>query len=34
MLFDEFTEDILRNQLVRAAIARVERLPLRNPAVR
>ena len=32
--FDEFTEDILPNQLVRAAIARLERLPLRNPAVR
>jgi 5-methylcytosine-specific restriction enzyme subunit McrC len=34
VVFDEFTEDILPNQLVRAAIARVERLPLRNPAIR
>ena len=34
VVFDEFTEDILPNQLVRAAIARVHRLPTRNPAVR
>jgi 5-methylcytosine-specific restriction enzyme subunit McrC len=34
VVFDEFTEDILPNQLVRAAIARVERLAIRNPATR
>lgn len=34
VVFDEFTEDILPNQLVRAAIARIERLPIRNPATR
>ena len=34
VIFDEFTADILPNQLVRAAIARVERIPLRNSAVR
>lgn len=34
VVFDEFTEDILPNQLVRAAIARVERLPIRNASVR
>lgn len=34
VVFDDYTEDILPNQLVRAAIARVERLPLRNPSVR
>ena len=34
VVFDEYTEDILPNQLVRAAIARLGRLPLRNPALR
>jgi 5-methylcytosine-specific restriction enzyme subunit McrC len=34
VVFDEFTEDILPNQLVRAAIARIERMPVRNPATR
>lgn len=34
VVFDEFTEDILPNQLVRAAIARIDRLSIRNPAVR
>ena len=34
VVFDEFTEDILPNQLVRAAIARVERLPIRNASLR
>ena len=34
VVFDEFTEDILPNQLVRAAIAKLDRLPTRNPAAR
>lgn len=34
VVFDEFTENILPNQLVRAAIARLDRLPLRNPSIR
>lgn len=34
VVFDEYTEDILPNQLVRAAITRIERLVIRNPATR
>jgi len=34
VVFDEFTEDVLPNQLVKVAIARLERLPIRNPSTR
>ena len=34
VVYDDFTEDILPNQLVRAAIARLERMPVRNAATR
>jgi 5-methylcytosine-specific restriction enzyme subunit McrC len=32
--FDEFTEDILENQLIRAAIVRLDRLPVRSDHLR